>query len=707
MVDADPAMVSSGPAPCHPLARHRPRRTGVAALLFAIDWLDFIARLDLWEGLRPASRRAFLSLASAQRGRAREFGDDIAVLTARRFLVLLADRETVRVDPSAAGFIRAVRFMTSHDVTARHDDEALHSWITGLLSLGELRNVLPGPRGYWGMEADLARQVASASWPRTFVEDVGRARLCPERVRDVARRLVSGFLEAPGPVALRELPERFPGIGRGDLSGAVTCAVSHLALFPVFLEGDTGAALTLWPPAAERHFAPPPPAPEPVEVDHTFDGAPLLEDMTTVLVAAAAGPLPMRQNDGALYARTARALEGDLMPLPAWLERTLGWDGETRTARAREMLESLGLTSRDHDEGGRLSLRATRAAAAWLALSAAGRLRSVLDLMRASVGFGADQPLPGRGGGVAGDDEDDDLDWRSILGSSGWSRRAGLEAWFFPHGASDYLRGDAAFATAALQDAFRDLPVGSFFTVHDFTHHRARAGNPVSASGPLRHGGYWHATDEDGERVWGAVVGGFVLERLVSLGGARVGVAANYLSFALTPAGRYLLGLTDAFEHATEIREGAVVVTPDLEVVFLHPAPAAEAAIARFAERVGRRVGRVFRLTPEFAYAGAAGGVTVEQALEALSSWSVRPVPPNVEHEVRGWFDRSRRVTALRALLLECPDPDTAGRVLAGGGKDVTMLSGTVLTVPDAKALARVSKRLAKKGVFVDRPRGA
>jgi hypothetical protein len=112
--------------------------------------------------------------------------------------------------------------------------------------------------------------------------------------------------------------------------------------------------------------------------------------------------------------------------------------------------------------------------------------------------------------------------------------------------------------------------------------------------------------------------------------------------FRMTAAGRMLLGLPnegrdDAADAAPQ--DGALIVSPNYEVVFLAPSPGREAELGRFCERVGRDVGVLFRITRQSIQRGAASGIGVHAALNALTRGSRSPLPENVEHEIRSWME--------------------------------------------------------------------
>jgi hypothetical protein len=72
--------------------------------------------------------------------------------------------------------------------------------------------------------------------------------------------------------------------------------------------------------------------------------------------------------------------------------------------------------------------------------------------------------------------------------------------------------------------------------------------------------------------------------------------------------------------------------------VFLSPSPAAEAALGRFCERMGREVGLLFRMTKQSIQRAAASGLGEVEVLGALARFSRSPIPPNVAHELSAWL---------------------------------------------------------------------
>ena len=193
---------------------------------------------------------------------------------------------------------------------------------------------------------------------------------------------------------------------------------------------------------------------------------------------------------------------------------------------------------------------------------------------------------------------------------------------------------------------------------------------------------------------------GFLTQRLLPLGGVKVGANdRGEFCFALTSAGRYLLGSAEDFEIGAEAA-GQVVIQPNFEVVFLGPNGKAESEFARFAERKGRHVGTLFRITKAGIQTAAAVGLTRERIMDTLKEHATSALPKNVEREIAGWFGQYRQVTARQAMVIDCPDAETATRVLSAAGKHVTRLSPTTLELRATKPTPALLRKLRESGIF-------
>ena len=112
----------------------------------------------------------------------------------------------------------------------------------------------------------------------------------------------------------------------------------------------------------------------------------------------------------------------------------------------------------------------------------------------------------------------------------------------------------------------------------------------------------------------------------------------------------------------------------------------------------------MFRLTRASVMAAAEAGLEAEALLGTLGEASSHPLPENVARQLRDWFAQVRRVRLRASLLVECPDAETAARVLAAAGRNVRALTPTLLEVSDAskKSRSALLRQLRAGGVFVE-----
>jgi hypothetical protein len=508
-------------------------------------------------------------------------------------------------------------------------------------------------------------------------------------VAEALHALVEALAPHPRGVPLRDLDALLPDAAPAARAGALGAALRYLLAFvsvdPRTLEARVGML-----PDVVRRLGPPPPPPAPREAAERFHLAYRVSDMTAVMVDAAGEPLAVRASDFSLFARTSAAIAARLPHRPLWAVRFVrqsdddvdvpgdlseGEDGlEVRVRHAVEALLTLRLAEL-RETPDRIRLTPTRRGRAWLAGDEGERTRAVLDAFR-----GSRQRVP--------------------------------ERWSTGPGTVDFFAATAGFSLDAKQidlrtplaEAFLSAGEEAMVAVGDFLRYHAECRNPFLGAGGarLRERGGWGlpTTTRGWEAAWARLLDGFLRGRLVPYGGVVLGRAADgAVLFGLTPAGRYLLGGADDFSLPAEAAE--VVVQPDFEVVFLTPSPRAEAEIGRFAERTGVGVGALFRLTRASVLRAAEQGVDAEELLRTLAGVSRSGVPANVDRQVRGWMASTRRVRVAHALLVECPDAETAARVRAVAGSAATAVTPTLLRLDaDAKARAALVKKLRAKGIF-------
>lgn len=675
------------------------------------NWPAALEWLPRWEGVSPAARAAWLTLKPTP-GAGPLPAEPAAELKEAGLVDPPGPKGAqYKVVPEAKPLLRVLRAMERVSVFSGGRN-VVQLYVREHLT-NEQVNLLNGDvQGYgWGSRTgELAERVSSVEWAETLLglrdADAARKWEMPRRAGNepllladpwalsALQRLVAALKDHPRGVPLRQVQALLPDVEPAHRAAALAAGARYLFLFPAIRREGMEAWVGLLPAVVGR-MGPPPPAPEPVQPAETFEAPFRLADMTAIMVEAATEPIPIRASDYGMYARAQKAIGSRLVHLPPWAAELLvardsdeELDDEDAEPVADRIQGAVGLLSElklmhVRNPGGRRLLTPTRTGERWLALDEGERLKEVLDAFRSSA-----QRAPG-----------------SLYGDAGKVDFFGAR---FPFS----LSSDKLDLRQPLGGAFLSIPAGAMVPLVDFMAYHGRVHNPLLKAGTALRRDRWSGTPasrEGWEAAWVSLLMGFLLLRLAPFAGARLGLLEDgSLAFGLTDAGRYLLGATDAFELAPAAG-GDVVVQPDFEIVFLAPAPRAEAELARIAERTGSGVGALFRLTRASVLRAAEQGLTAPQLLKTLESASRTGVPDNVARQVRDWMKSVRTIRIAPAVLVECPDAETAGRVKALGGSHVTAVTPTLLRLDaDPKTRAALVKRLREKGIFVgDAPAAA
>ncbi len=514
---------------------------------------------------------------------------------------------------------------------------------------------------------------ATMGWEGPYIAFGQRGYLTTPSVLKATQQIVA-LTARDGPLAIAKLPEQFQGVAPAVLAGAIHASLRYMLLFASIRGEDLEPVIGPWPiraPQAERarEFSP-------VEARDVYHEPFLLEDMTAALAACITEPFRLR-SDFTLYAKAGKQIGPAMSVHPEWVTATFAIGREDRITTAVNFLQAAKLADTRKAGAGERYLMASERGMAWLPRQPKERLKDFVRFFRApEPGQHATDSfsyhfLPYR------------VDWPSYMGQS----------------------PDIPKAVAA---AFLDVPAGVFVTVKNLLDRNSIERNPLA---PLmtRRGFYSirigrhllsRPDEEEIESVWHRLLSEFLTQRLLPLGGVAVGIGSgNEICFSVTPVGRYLLTGEGDFEYgASEAAE--VVVQPNFDVVFLSQATSAEAEISRFGERKGRKLGVLFHINKKSILSAANTGLTADNVMEVLTRVCSREVPANVEREIRGWFGACRRVKTRNALLLECPDKETALRVLAAARGRVRALSETVLELENTGERAALTKKLRDSGIF-------
>lgn len=660
---------------------------------FDFDWQAFLHMLPAWRDVSKEDRWDFIEMeqyvqsdvpAALNRGYERETQ-----------VTLIDDDGSTgkRINPHMKRFWYCMRHF--YAVPYFPDMECGGLRIRGYLDEVFTRNELAefGGRGtspYAPYENGVEEYLSSPDWVQDFLdcrdaEEWERRYLTSDETPyflsnssfDLAQQLVRQLVKEDQPVLLEHLEVGHSDPSPALLSEVLRACVRYALVIPTLHGESLDPQVGVWPDIVrllKRAAIPTPAAVQPVD---TFHAATLMEDMTTLLVECTTEKVRLRSNDYEIFKRHRERIEKSLTQFPEWVVNLLDEPVRDRIGKARRLLRNADLLDVEGAAGEDLRLETTPQGRQWLKLSPRNRLIRLFDAMR--VKSPDNDPCYSHNEGL------------TLI--PGWDGVAGSDT-----------------VADGIAESFQRAGDEGFVRYEDFIRYESREHNPLRGLSnaklrDLRGKHYysnWRWTQEEREEYYADCLNALLAYRLIWLGGVTIGMDDDrQLLFRLEGPGRYLLGLVDDFDYGTE-QTGQIVVQPNFEITFLSPTPTAESTIGRFAERVGNGVGVLFKITRESIYKAAASGMEADQALETLRKVSSQPLPGNVEREIKGWFGRCHHLPTRSALLVTCPDKQTAARLLSAAGEDATRLTDTVVELPRGKKKTKLQHQLRKEGLFVD-----
>ncbi len=649
----------------------------------------FLNALPYYERLPDAARRALVEIERPTRS-ASALGGSLGVLIEEGFVLPPNAGGRAAVAPDRLDFLRVLRTLHANPVFLAPTLPAFVKYMETHLSGAERLALLQGDVGFGERNWTLHRRLTSPDWVEDFLEAKtprweapyvktdSPAMLSGVGVFELAQSLIRLLMDRKRPVAIHELPPFWPDSHL--LSAAMGACIRYGLLFPALDLDTMDPIIGLWPSVASHTAQAAPVQPQTVSPTETFAPGFLVEDMTALMVACATEPLRLRANDDRLFAKTVRDLAETLHQLPKWVNSGFEYNAEMRVLTADYFVRWFELVEQQDLRNPKLAL--TARGRQWLGLSVSQRLRFLVDGLQ-----NRQQVIPG-------------FEEFEGTGVSAIVPQISVKTF------SDTLQD----LDEAVLKAFRSLPRNGFVPLSQFLAYRRSAANPLLATFKkdknlvvFLGSDYLHRPDIDTlQKTWSTVLYEFLRIRLVPLGCAVLGTGQHGISISITPVGHYFLGQTEKWEWV-EHGDAQILVQPNFDVTFLGEAPGAEAEIGRFAERRGRKIGALFQITKKSIYAAAAAGMSADNVLEILDRTCTREIPANVRREVSGWFAQCRKVSFESAMLIRCPDRDTAARVIGLAKGSATALTETVLEYKDpGKQRASLLKKLKDSGVLVD-----
>ncbi len=636
--------------------------------IFNIDWRRFFDALPVWSSVEPPAREAFLtSFKPSGSVLSEHLGETLPTLLASGLVERTgAGGNLVQAADRFRPFLRAARAMHRVRILESPTPETLKRYASEHWSHRELQDLTRSPL-YYGYAYNGIGYFRRRQW----VDDFLRSEPTEEHLQDRAlgkppdlgdpRRLVAAILEHGGPVAFAQLEEIEPQLGIDRIARAIYPSLAAGVLF-ASLDGGCTPMIGIWPEIVERRRRPQPQRPEEVSVDESFGLALLVEDLATFLRSCAARPPRLKAASMELYVRDLRDIAGKLSPTPQWLPDALRTGVEDRTKQAQRTASSLELTTFALETtAGPPHCHCSDLGRQWLAGGQEARLRSLADPIRQCFEDGA---------------------WITV----GYST--------------------ITTEAAATVEALTDLEPLSFVSLGDFLTFHARTRNPLPDARSPRGEWGWSPVPSDSEieDLWRQELLKTLTQVLAPFGGIRWGRAGQALCFAITEVGRYILGLADSFS-LDQVHPAQVVVQPNFEIVFLSASPHSAALLAPVALRRGtEQIGTIFEITRASILDAAASGMEAQEILRLLEDASTHDLPTNVRQQIETWCAQLCRVHQRVLTIIECPDRQSARRVLEVLGRAARPLTDTIIELKREALTQSQRNKLAESGISMEAP---
>ena len=515
--------------------------------ILEIDWQQFLDDLPRFQPLPLATRRLFLEkVRPSQPVPSHELGESFEVLCASGFMLPGVRGVNATVPPKHRAFCRVMRALYRHRVFDSTSRDKFYAYLSDYFTSSE-RGSLYGVWGnYYYSEQTLYTQVTSVEWLERFLaasadrntnqhaDRWSKQWSFPPEVMRATRDLVRRLMGRASPVALTELRNLWPEGNPALLSPALVAGISYLLLFPAVHGDQLEPVLGIWPGISKRLHRPPPKPPRPVTPHQVFESPFMMDNMASILAICAAEPFRIRSNDYELFERSYQSIASTLGTLPEWVENQFGFIPRDCIDWALTFLKYYEFLKQKGHRGEDLRLEVTEAGRNWLGLAEKDRLKTLLD---------------------------------GLLGKH--KKRTELFEYedhttsLLPYSFEfDSTKQDQAVQSAVMA-AYASQETDTFVSIEEFLSYHAQNNNPlmrVAEKHPhamivLRSAYVPMPGPDEIEEAWADLLRAFLRLRLVPLGAAKVGMDGDgALCFALTEAGRYLVGAQTDFRHRARCR---------------------------------------------------------------------------------------------------------------------------------------------------------
>lgn len=694
------------------------------------DWSKLAPQVRLHDSLSPSTRHHMPTVVALKAFSRAELGADLDRLIDAGLVSARKKDNRVAYTNEARPLLTLVRAADRATAAGIHTERGLAEYIRDALTGQDRGDLIAHEHERGDRAVNLLRvRVPEPEWveyltaPETSrrlkrFADEGDLRLphvLTPAVQKHLKALVARVSERGGWFFAGDFEDLTPGMSASMRSRVFQAACRYLLLFVRTDPETSRIVLGLHPGIHVWQSRGEPVAPEPRTLEDVFTSATLITDLQQVLVRISSSVVRLKDN-GSIYKKDADRISTELQPDEHFNSEDGHLSIADRLDRALRAGYHAGYLIIGTDATGKRCLVSTDEGKVWLGSSRQERFVKLMkkgwrpcDVTNVPARITSDE---GAGSTPYAFERPTEYG-RYQRNQVGIAWDVTLAVFFGRY----YIHVEAPQLCEEVVLALARLPQNGLVPYRPYLDHETEIRNPLLRKKP-ENGREPLITERDRRytsrralaHVWDGLLQNAMFEVLVPLGGLQLALQNNEggkpeLFIGLTETGAYLLGLAERPPAFDDEAAGRILVQPDFGVMFMGPAPAAEARLAAFCERTGSGVGTVFKITQTSVLAAASAGLAADQILAILDEVSSVPVPDNVATEIRTWHGRQRTVAVEQVLLIRCEDEETAARVRSILKSKVELVGPTVLAVKGGTRAQTLVKHLSERGITLDTSR--
>ncbi|MBI9016356.1 MAG: helicase-associated domain-containing protein [Phycisphaerae bacterium] len=662
----------------------------------SIDWNELAVTLESWEKLPLQARQIITENKFGTQFTKTELGEHEEILIEEQFLIPIKNignhnlRKTSNSKPAEIryrfrdelrSFVNLI--VICHKYPIFKNKDLLIDYLENHYTRIEMGNLVEhNPFNARKMTETLCQRVTFlhhldnfVTWKNELEDEILFSGLTSRHVTKASQKIIRYFKGEKTPESYLSFYAKLKRMPRELFDSAISMCLSNVLIFFSLNPETLDLEIGIWPPISQRLHKDPAKAPKAVKAVSISSHPFLIEDMASFLIECESENAKLKADGQDLYAKSIKEIKSLFLELHETMEQEINYDDDSRFDAAEFWLFRLNFLNRTGRPGKNYLLTCSQKGIDWLCLCEKEKLKYFLDYLRNRISSTKDSYEIG-------------LFLRDFLGQALF-----LDTIFY------YKSNNLQLLVNWLIQTLKQLG-DNFVPLEDFIEYQVEQCDPFNSQKVSSYNSQNNYPDARLEKMLNTSINAFLAQICFPLYCVELGLIDKQLCIRLTDAGRYLLNLQDDFEFGNEQLNAEIIIGPDFSVTFMAPSIQAETALSKFAERKGRKIGTIFKITRQSILAASVKGISCQQVIDTLTELSITTIPENIIREITGWFGQCRNLQYHNAILIKCANKSDAILVAGHAGNSVHILNDTIVEIPAAKS-KQILKKLRQEGIVV------